>query len=444
MDDRTIAELAKLLGGAEPKRVYEIGSRNVNGTARCLLRTPAQYHGIDLVGGRDVDVVADGLTYDPPFVPDCVVCCEVLEHTPHAAQLVKRMVDVAAPGGLILISCAGPERILHSIDGTPLTNGEYYGGITPDDLGRWLLESGAHEVKLTLGVVPEAIRVLDKPDGVHDIYALARKPRQFAVPTVKRERLKVPGVQPQTVVHDNLRTTFEELAERVLQTRKDHGDVLQAFHDIWYTCGHTWVFTHFLGVSVMKNPNDLWVYQALMTALRPQCVIETGTYQGGSALWFAYLMDMLGIVGGKVYTIDFEDHVTMPPPRHPRITWLAADSTDPAVVEAIAAEKPAGPLLVSLDADHTAEHVGKELALYAPLCAVGDWLVVEDTDIAWHPQEGVDGQLYPGDHGARGGVQAYLEQHPGEWRQDVLCERYLLTCHPGGWLQRIKACEHDA
>ena len=41
-----------------------------------------------------------------------------------------------------------------------------------------------------------------------------------------------------------------------------------------------------------------------------------------------------------------------------------------------------------------------------------------------------------------GGIEDYLAKHPGEFVQDVLCERWLLTMHPGGWLKRVAECPH--
>jgi len=245
---------------------------------------------------------------------------------------------------------------------------------------------------------------------------------------------KIPGVQPLTIVDEDASISIAELEQRILRTREEHGKLLQQYHEVWYNAPHTWHYTHFLGIGMMKCPNDLWIYQALINDHKPKTIIETGTYAGASALWFAFLMDSLQIEDGKIFTIDFEDRVKC---NHPRIVFLAGDSTDPRLADAIR-EEIQYPLLVSLDADHSAAHVLKELELYAPMCRVGDRLVVEDTNIAWVPDE--EGRY--GDRGARGGVEDYLNLHPNEWRQDPVCERYLLTMNPGGWLERIGEYKH--
>ncbi len=238
--------------------------------------------------------------------------------------------------------------------------------------------------------------------------------------------------KPLTVVAPNMSVTIQEMAERVLKSREDHGPLLQQYHEIWYNSGHTWPYTHFMGIGLMKCPNDLWIYQSLITDHKPKTIIETGTYAGGSALWYATLLDNLGI-DGHIYTIDIDDHRRC---SHPRISFIDGDSTDPLVRDAIA-EQIERPLLISLDADHSAEHVYKELCLYAPLIQVGEWLIVEDTNIGW-----VDTEGERGDRGARGGLEDYLRQHPGEFVQDILCERYLLSMNPGGWLRRVAPCTH--
>lgn len=243
--------------------------------------------------------------------------------------------------------------------------------------------------------------------------------------------------KPLTVVDDETHCPTDVLVARIQKSRTENAELLQRYHDLWYESGHTWHYTHFLGVGMMKCPNDIWMYADLMTRLRPQIVIETGTYQGGSALWFAFLMDMLRIDGGHVYTVDIEDYRKTWLVQHPRITFINGNSADPAIAAGLTEALPAkGGRLIVLDSDHSAEHVRHELELYAPMTRVGDWVVVEDTNISWSDGDG------GGDRGARGGVQDYMDQHSGEFVQDILSERYLLSMNPGGWLQRVQECEH--
>jgi cephalosporin hydroxylase len=280
---------------------------------------------------------------------------------------------------------------------------------------------------------------------------------------------------PLTVVDDETACPIEVLVERLQKSRREHGPLLQQYHDLWYESGHTWHYTHFLGVGMMKCPNDIWMYQDVLSKLRPTVVVETGTYQGGSALWFAFLMDMLRIKDGRVWTVDIKDYRKTWFVGHPRIAYLQGNSADPELAAAIREQidRVPGPRLFVLDSDHSAEHVFNELSLYAPMARVGDWIVVEDTNIswtssghkmyvgqlrtawtrgAWHCTCGTRGTgdaparcpKDGGDRGARGGLQDYADAHPGELVTDLLSERYLLTMNPGGWLFRARGCEHAA
>lgn len=235
-----------------------------------------------------------------------------------------------------------------------------------------------------------------------------------------------PAVEPLTKI-ETAPTSLEIVTNAIAGTMTEHYGLLQRYHEVWYDAvAHTWGFTHFLGVGLLKCPNDLWAYQDILTKLRPKTILEMGTFCGGSALWFAYLMDMLQI-DGRVYTVDIVNmHGTV---QHSRIEFIEGDSTNPDLAMHLRGQVDY-PLLVVLDSDHAEAHVRKELELYAPMCRVGDRLVVEDTNVSW-----------PHDRGARGAMEDYLTVHLGEWRSDLLCERHLLTMHPGGWLVREKACD---
>ena len=138
---RFVARAAQAYGAAGP--VYEIGSRNINGSVRPIF-AGLPYLGVDVEPGPDVDVVADAAHYDPRaqaerFEPATVVCCEVLEHAPDAEAITRQACDVLTPGGLLIITVATDGRAPHSaVDGGVVRNGEFYRNLSPSDLTGWM------------------------------------------------------------------------------------------------------------------------------------------------------------------------------------------------------------------------------------------------------------------------------------------------------------------
>ena len=226
------------------------------------------------------------------------------------------------------------------------------------------------------------------------------------------------------------RKTTAEMRRDIAILQAQHRDVVDAFHRVWYDAYFTHGMTYFEGVPLIKCPMDLWVYQELVFDLKPTLIIETGTAFGGSALFFARQLEKLG--AGSVISIDVTHPETLP--RHARITYLRGSSIDPTIVAMVTGRARAHErVMVVLDSDHSAAHVSAELAIYAPLVTVGQFLVVEDTNINGHPVA-IDWKGGPGPHAA---VETFLQGYP-EFERDPLAERYLLTMHPGGWLRRVR------
>jgi SAM-dependent methyltransferase len=157
--------------------VVDVGGRNVNyGTARHLW-PKAHYTAIDLIPGEGVDWVGDFLDYESTVLVDLVVCMEVLEHCDYWRGLIKKAWSVLRPGGWLLLTAAGPDRLPHSgVDGGPLRPGEWYSNIDPVIL-RSVLEESFTDI--TLGWGPGDTRAL-APGSVitqsrGDVYAKAQK-----------------------------------------------------------------------------------------------------------------------------------------------------------------------------------------------------------------------------------------------------------------------------
>jgi cephalosporin hydroxylase len=196
-------------------------------------------------------------------------------------------------------------------------------------------------------------------------------------------------------------------------------------HDALYE-SDAWTHTYWLGAQALKNPLDLWIYQEIMAETRPELVIETGTYRGGSALYLASICDLLD--RGEVVSIDIEPE-REDYPRHPRITYLAGrPSTDEAVLDEVRARAAGRPTLVILDSDHSQAYVEAELEVYAPLVHVGGYVIVEDSNIGR-----VRKDLMPGPLEA---IHAFLAR-TDEFVIDREREKFLITFNPSGYLRRV-------
>lgn len=200
-----------------------------------------------------------------------------------------------------------------------------------------------------------------------------------------------------------------------------------AFHYLCYRGGTVWKTTNWMGRPLLKWPCDLWIYQEIIHDTKPDLIIETGTNQGGSALYYAQLMDLLG--HGRVVSVD----ITHPPgglPTHPRIEFLQGSSTAPEI-HAVLSEKvrQASRVMVILDSDHSRKHVARELDLYSGFVTDQCYLVVEDTNVNGHPVWRSHG---PGPMEA---VVEFLKKNPA-FIVDRSKERYKMTLNPHGWLRR--------
>ena len=211
----------------------------------------------------------------------------------------------------------------------------------------------------------------------------------------------------------------------------EKSSVIDEFHRLHYDgarAGGSWADARWHGVKLWKQPSDLWLYAELIFSLRPALIIETGTAFGGSALFYAHQLDQIG--RGNVVSIDLKSYAP-DYPRHPRISYLTGrSSVEPAVVNVVASlvKEADGPVLVSLDSDHSMTHVLAELEAYAGFVTPNSYVVVEDTNVNGHP-------VYP-EHGPGPweAVEAWLPQHSDFQEDERLPRRWFFSYHR--WLKR--------
>lgn len=186
-----------------------------------------------------------------------------------------------------------------------------------------------------------------------------------------------------------------------------------------------------MGRSIVKWPSDMIVAQEILWETRPELIVETGVFHGTSALFYAQLMDLMGI-DGKVVSVDITYDPDFDYPKHPKVEFLLGKSSiDPEVVKLIQAEAHGHRTMVILDSNHACDHVLQEMRIYHRLVSQGCYMIVEDTNVNGYPAMPLHG---PGPMEA---IKAFQPSNHG-FEVDKTREKFLVSFHPSGYLKRVR------
>jgi cephalosporin hydroxylase len=95
-------------------------------------------------------------------------------------------------------------------------------------------------------------------------------------------------------------------------------------------------------------------------------------------------------------------------------------------------------ILVSLDSNHTHNHVLAELEAYAPLTSLGSYCVVFDTVIEGMTKELCADRPWGPGNSPKTAVWEYLKAHPEFEIDKSIQDKLQITVAPDGFLKRIK------
>ncbi|HEX8142058.1 MAG TPA: CmcI family methyltransferase [Pyrinomonadaceae bacterium] len=185
------------------------------------------------------------------------------------------------------------------------------------------------------------------------------------------------------------------------------------------------------GVPLQKNPFDLALYSLLLERTRPRTLIEIGSYQGGSAIWFADQASILGL-DLRVISIDLEVPATAAPPS---INFLRGDAHKlGAILPSPVMNAIKRPLMVVEDSSHLAGTTAAVLEFFDTWLRSGEYIVIEDGILS----DMRVADLYDG--GPLRAIEAFLEKSDGRYEVDRgLCDYYgrNVTWNVNGYLRRL-------
>ncbi|MGZ7046570.1 MAG: CmcI family methyltransferase [Candidatus Aminicenantales bacterium] len=191
--------------------------------------------------------------------------------------------------------------------------------------------------------------------------------------------------------------------------------------------------TKWLGIYTWENPCDMWAIQEIITETQPDFIVETGTFKGGGAVFYASILQFVN-PSGKVITVDikpqFEEAARLKLFQE-RVEFIEGSSVADDVIARVAARVKGARVMVTLDSDHHMKHVLDELRLYSQFVSPGGYLIVQDTAHNGHPLRTWDGK------GPMEALEEFLAENK-DFEQDQSRGKFLLTFFPGGFLKRVR------
>ena len=197
-----------------------------------------------------------------------------------------------------------------------------------------------------------------------------------------------------------------------------------------------------LGRPIIQYPQDIIGLQELMWKIKPDLIIETGIARGGSLIFSASILEMIG--KGKVIGIDVEirKQNKIEIQKHylfKTIIMLEGSSLDEKIVKKVyRLARGKKKILLLLDSFHTHDHVLRELNLYSNLIRKDNYILVFDTIIEDMPKNMFPNRPWGKGNNPKTAVKEFLKINKNFKLDRKMEEKLLITSCPNGLLKRIK------
>lgn len=198
-----------------------------------------------------------------------------------------------------------------------------------------------------------------------------------------------------------------------------------------------------MGRPIIQHPHDTMALQELIWTIKPDLIIETGIAHGGSIIFSASMLELLGGDGEVIaIDIDIRKHNRDEIENHPmykRIKLVEGSSVAEetvAKVKELAVDKKN--IMVILDSNHTHDHVMQELELYSPFVSLNSYLVVFDTWVEDVPENYYPDRPWDKGNNPKTAVWEFIKNNESFVIDKSIEYKLAITLAPDGYLKKIK------
>ena len=205
-----------------------------------------------------------------------------------------------------------------------------------------------------------------------------------------------------------------------------------------YTYNYRW-----MGIPIIKFPNDILALQEIIWKVKPDLIIETGIAHGGSIVFSATMLELIGKNGLVIgVDIDIRKHNRIEIEKskfHNRIKMLEGSSVSNRIIKKIKTFiKPNSKVMVFLDSNHTYMHVKREIELYSKLVTKNSYLVVEDTFTEFFPKNYFNNRPWDVGNNPLTAIKEFLKKNKNFKIDKNLNDKLSITETFDGYLKKIK------
>ena len=216
----------------------------------------------------------------------------------------------------------------------------------------------------------------------------------------------------------------------------------------WFKSSEKFQYSyHFswMGRPIIQYPQDMIALQELIWQIKPDLIIETGIARGGSLIFSASILQLIGkgsVIGididiRKQNRIEIEKHSMFK-----RIKMIEGSSIDQKIVKKVQQlAKNKKQILVILDSNHSHEHVLQELELYSPLVSKNSYLIVFDTvieDVSTPQTKSHQKRPWGKGNNPKTAVKFFLKSNKRFIIDKEIENKLMITVAPSGFLKCVK------